>query len=119
MHLVQCSGWLTLAIRSSAMPVSPVQLADHPMPLRSGCHQPAEDVLGMEIHCAWFTKGLQVIDISNPFSLKVAVSLLPPIPNGSKQVLSSDVCWDEHGLIYLFDRDRGLYIPEREKKFCV
>ena len=87
------------------------------MPLRSGCHQPAEDVLGMEIHCAWFTKGLQVIDISKPFSLKVAVSFLPPIPNGSKQVLSNDVCWDEHGLIYLFDRDRGFTYSKEKRNF--
>jgi hypothetical protein len=95
------------------MPVSTVQLDEGPAPIRSGCHQPAEDVKGTEIPCAWFSKGLQVIDISNPFDLKVTASFQPPVPQGSKEVLSNDVCWDDRGLIYLVDRDRGLHILER------
>ena len=58
-------------------------------------------------------KGLQVVDISNPFDLKVTASFQPPVPQGSKEVLSNDVCWDDRGLIYLVDRDRGLHILER------
>ena len=54
-----------------------------------------------------------MVDISDPFNIKVCASFLPDVPQGSKQVLSNDVCWDDRGLIYLVDRDRGLSIVER------
>ncbi len=104
---------INITDEANPVPVSTVQLDHGDVPPRSGCHQPAEVVKGVEIPCAWFAKGLQVIDISDPYDLKVAASFLPPVPEGSKQVLSNDVCWDDRGLIYLVDRDRGLHILER------
>jgi len=95
------------------VPVSTIQLDDGPRPPRAGCHQPAEDVKGTEIPVAWFSKGLQMVDISDPFNIKVCASFQPDVPQGSKQVASNDVCWDDRGLIYLVDRDRGLNIVER------
>ena len=98
---------------TNPVPVSTVQLDDHDAPPRSGCHQPAEDVKGTEIPVAWFGKGLRVVDISRPFDLQVVAHFQPPCPDGQRQVLSNDVCWDDRGLIYLVDRNRGLHILER------
>ena len=98
---------------TNPVPISTIQLDDANVPSRSGCHQPAEDVKGTEIPVAWFAKGLRVIDISRPHQMKEVAHFVPPVPQGSKQVLSNDVCWDDRGLIYLVDRDRGLHILER------
>ncbi len=98
---------------TNPVPISTIQLDDGNVPPRSGCHQPAEDVKGTEIPVAWFAKGLRVIDISRPHHMKEVAHFVPPVPQGSKQVLSNDVCWDDRGLIYLVDRDRGLHILER------
>jgi hypothetical protein len=70
-------------------------------------------VNGTEIPVAWFAKGLQIVDISKPFAMKVVGHFTPDPAPGQKQLLSNDVCWDDRGLIYLIDRDRGLHILER------
>jgi hypothetical protein len=106
--------WMVnISDEKNPVPVSTVQLDDGPTPPRSGCHQPAEDVKGTEIPVAWFAKGLQMVDISNPYAMKVVAHFTPDPPPGQKQLMSNDVCWDERGLIYLIDRDRGLHIVER------
>jgi len=35
------------------------------------------------------------------------------VPAGATRVQSTDVCYDDRGLIYLMDRTRGLHILER------
>lgn len=82
-------------------------------PPRTGCHQPVEHVRGTEIPAAWFSNGLQVVDISNPFAPKTAAYYIPDVPRGSEVVCSNDVFEDDRGLIYLLDRYRGLNILER------
>ena len=82
-------------------------------PLKTGCHQPVEVITGSEVPAAWFGNGLRVIDISNPHSLKEAAHYVPDVPSGFERVCSNDVFVDARGLIYLMDRNRGLWILER------
>ncbi len=80
---------------------------------RIGCHQPVEHVRGTEIPTAWFARGLQVVDISDPFKPRAAATFIPDVPRGSDMVVSNDVFEDDRGLIYLLDRYVGLNILER------
>jgi len=79
----------------------------------TGCHQPAEQVYNTEIPVAWFTYGVRVVDIANPYSPKEVAYFVPPVPKGAKRVCSNDVFLTKEGLIYLVDRNGGLYILER------
>ena len=82
-------------------------------PKYTGCHQPCEKITGTEIPVAWFAQGLRVMDISKPHSPREAAFYLPDVPPGSDRVQSNDVTVDDRGLIYLYDRVRGLHILER------
>jgi len=82
-------------------------------PFMTGCHQPAEKIMGTEIPVAWFAHGLRIVDIAKPHAPKEVAYYVPPVPEGSKRVQSNDVTWDDRGLIYLLDRVRGLNIVER------
>jgi hypothetical protein len=62
---------------------------------------------------AWFAHGLRVVDIAKPHAPKEVAYYLPDVPQGSQRVQSNDVTVDERGLIYLYDRLRGLHILER------
>ena len=57
--------------------------------------------------------GFQIIDISNPHTLKEVAYFMPDVPPGAERVSSNDVTMDDRGLIYLLDRVRGLHILER------
>jgi hypothetical protein len=98
------------------IPVSSFQVEgveDGPQPLSTACHQPCEIVTGTEIPTAWFTKGLRIIDVANPHTLREVAHFVPDVPEGTDRVQSNDVTVDERGLIYLIDRRRGLTIVER------
>ena len=84
-----------------------------PQPPFTGCHQPSEDVRSTEIPVAWFAYGLRIVDVKNPHAPREVAHFLPDVPQGSKRVCSNDVCYDDRGLMYLIDRDRGLHILER------
>ena len=84
-----------------------------PQPPFTGCHQPSEDVRSTEIPVAWFAYGLRIVDVANPHAPREVAHFLPDVPQGSKRVCSNDVCYDDRGLMYLIDRDRGLHILER------
>lgn len=75
---------------------------------RSGAHQPhefvAEDNL---VYAAWFSRGLRIIDISDPHRPTEAGHYIPR-PAGGRLPMSNDVFVDRRGLIYLVDRDNGL-----------
>jgi hypothetical protein len=70
-------------------------------------------VTGTEIPNAWFAKGLRIIDVANPHTLREVAHFVPDVPEGTDRVQSNDVTVDERGLIYLIDRRRGLTIVER------
>jgi hypothetical protein len=78
---------------------------------RFGAHQPHENV-GPDnlIYAAWFSGGLRVIDISNPYSPMEVGHYIPRPDRGERFAQSNDVFLDDRGLIYLIDRVRGLDI---------
>lgn len=84
-----------------------------PQPPFTGCHQPCEDVRSTEVPVAWFAYGLRIVDVANPHAPREVAHYLPDVPQGSKRVCSNDVSYDDRGLMYLIDRDRGLNILER------
>ena len=77
-----------------------------------GCHQPHERVIGTHVFVAWFSKGLRVLDVANPYHPREVGHYEPPPAPGSKRTVSNDVWVDGRGLVYLLDRDGGLDILE-------
>jgi hypothetical protein len=84
-----------------------------PQPPMTGCHQPSEVVTGTEIPFAWFAQGLRIVDIADPQRPVEAAHYLPEPVAGEARVRSNDVTLDDRGLVYLYDRVRGLHILER------
>jgi hypothetical protein len=79
-----------------------------------GAHQPAEQVYDNKMFVTWFSGGLRVVDISNPY-LPTEIGYYVPAPGrGQKTVKSNDVFRAENGLLYLIDRLDGLEILESE-----
>lgn len=78
---------------------------------RFGAHQPHEHV-GSDnlVYAAWFSGGLRVIDISNPYKPMEVAHFIPEPKSGARFAQSNDVFVDGRGLIYLIDRVRGLDI---------
>ncbi len=93
--------------------VDGLDLDGEPQPPMTGCHQPSEVVTGTEIPFAWFAQGLRVVDIADPHNPREAAHFLPEPTAGESRVCSNDVTVDERGLIWLYDRVRGLHALER------
>jgi hypothetical protein len=76
---------------------------------RFGSHQPHEHV-GKDnlIYGAWFSGGLRVIDVSNPYIPREVGHYIPKPGKGERFAQSNDVFVDERGLVYLIDRNQGL-----------
>ena len=75
---------------------------------RFGPHQPHEDVhvKGDLIYAAWFSAGLRIINIADPYR-PVEVGYFIPEPKGQVMVQTNDVFVDDRGLIYIIDRLEG------------
>ena len=84
-----------------------------PQPDMTGCHQPSEVVTSTEIPFAWFAQGLRIIDIADPQRPAEVAHFMPDPPPGSDRLCANDTTIDERGLIYLYDRVRGVHILER------
>lgn len=79
---------------------------------RFGAHQYREKLDSTLVYSAWFSSGLRIIDVADPF-LPVEVAYYIPEPLGGEAApASNDVDLDHRGLIYLLDRNRGLDILE-------
>jgi hypothetical protein len=78
---------------------------------RFGAHQPHEHV-GEDnlVYATWFSGGLRIIDISDPYHPEEVGYYVPEPVAGNEFPLSNDVFVDESGLIYLIDRNNGLDI---------
>ena len=97
----------------SSWQVEGLDVDGSPQPQKMGCHQPSEVVTGTEIPFAWFAQGLRVVDIADPQRPREVAHFLPDPAPGESVPCSNDVTIDERGLIYLYDRVRGLHILER------
>lgn len=79
---------------------------------RFGAHQFHEQIDGTLIYCTWFSGGLRIVDVADPFTPAEVGSFIPAPRAGFDAPQSNDVCVDERGLIYLLDRNAGLDILE-------
>ena len=62
----------------------------------------------------WFSGGLRVLDITNPYSPREVGYYVPQPGKGQKTVKSNDVFRSDNGLLYLTDRYDGLEILESQ-----
>lgn len=78
---------------------------------RFGAHQPHEFV-GADnlVYAAWFSGGLRVIDISDPYRPREVGHYIQAPRRGARFAQSNDIFVDERGLIYVIDRINGLDI---------
>ncbi|MBM4297936.1 MAG: hypothetical protein FJ143_09370, partial [Deltaproteobacteria bacterium] len=56
-----------------------------------GAHQPAEQVYDNKMFVTWFSGGLRVVDIGNPYQLKEIAYYVPKPGRGQTKVKSNDV----------------------------
>ncbi len=97
----------------STFQVEGVDVDGSPQPPMTGCHQPSERLAGGSVvPFAWFAQGLRLLDFTDPFAPKEVGYFLPDTPAGYERASSNDVTIDDHGLIYLLDRQHGVDIIE-------
>jgi hypothetical protein len=61
----------------------------------------------------WFSAGVRVYDISDPFRPEEIAAFLPETPAGQRGCRISDLFVDDRSIIYAADRARGgLYVLE-------
>jgi hypothetical protein len=82
---------------------------------RFGMHQPRERMDGTLVYCAWFSGGLRVIDVKDPYTPHEMAWYVPEPRGGFAAPQSNDVDLDDRGLIYLADRNCGLDVLELER----
>jgi hypothetical protein len=77
--------------------------------VRFGPHQPYEDVDIRDdlIYAAWFSAGLRVISIANPYRPEEVGYFVPSTPNLQKAIQTNDVYVDDRELVYIIDRLNG------------
>jgi len=104
----------------------PVPIAAFPIPQgdfcarggRFGPHNIHENRPGSKnddllIYLCYFSAGIRIVDISNPFQPVETGFFVPPAPAGQPAIQINDVFVDAEGLIYITDRvGGGLYILE-------
>lgn len=81
-------------------------------PGRFGAHQFREKLDSTLVFATWFSGGLRVIDVADPFRPAEVASFIPEPLGDQASPQSNDVDVDDQGLVYLLDRDRGLEILE-------
>lgn len=80
-----------------------------------GCHQPQEQVYDTILGVTWFSGGLRLVDIADPYRPQEVGYFIPDPASGYRSAQSNDVFYDGNGLLYLIDRCNGLDILERAK----
>jgi hypothetical protein len=66
------------------------------------------------VYATWFSGGLRIVDIANPFLPEEKGFFIPEPAKGASTPMSNDVDVDSRGFIYLLDRVNGLDILELE-----
>ncbi len=82
---------------------------------RFGCHQPQEQVHDTILAVTWFSGGLRLVDIADPYRPQEVGYFIPDPVAGHRSAQSNDVFYDGNGLLYVIDRHNGLDILERTK----
>ena len=101
-------------------PVSTFHLGERSSPWsgasgRFGAHQFQEHMEDTLLFCAWFSGGLRVIDIRDPFHPVERSHFIPEPLSGRPSPQSNDVETDSRGLVYLLDREAGFDILEFDR----
>jgi hypothetical protein len=111
--------WMVdISTETNPVPVATFQVPEENFNLtkgRFGPHQPYEDVRVKDnlIYASWFSAGLRVINITNPYNPIEVGYYIPPKPENQEMIQTNDVFVDDRGLIYIIDRlERGLDILE-------
>jgi hypothetical protein len=78
----------------------------------SGCHQFQEHMSDTRLYAAWFSGGLRVVDIADPFLPREVAWSIPEPCGGQKAPPTNDVDVDADGLIHIVDRHCGYDILE-------
>lgn len=73
-----------------------------------GAHQFQEHFRDGLVYCTWFSAGLRIIDVCDPFRPLERGYFIPQPAAGFPVPQSNDVDVDENGIIYLIDRINGL-----------
>jgi hypothetical protein len=81
-------------------------------PGRFGAHQFREKLDGTLVYLTWFSGGLRIVDVADPFRPKEVGHYIPEPVMGAASPQSNDVDVGDSGLIYLIDRDAGFDILE-------
>lgn len=97
----------------SAFDVSEMDSPWSRAPGRFGAHQFREKMDGTLVYVTWFSGGLRIVDVADPFRPTEVAHFIPEPVNGEPAPQSNDVDVDENGLIYLLDRNNGFDILER------
>ena len=79
---------------------------------RFGAHQFQEKMKDTLVYCAWFSGGLRIVDVADPYQPKEVGSFVPEPVNGQPAPQSNDTDIDERDLIYMVDRYVGFDILE-------
>ncbi len=74
---------------------------------RFGAHQFQEHMSDTLIYCAWFSGGLRIVDIADPFAPQEVGSFIPNPVSGQPAPQTNDVDVDPRGLIHIVDRNVG------------
>jgi len=76
---------------------------------RFGPHQPHEDLHATDdlIYAAWFSGGLRVVNIADPYRPVEVGHFIPPTPEGQTSIQTNDAFVDDRGLVYIIDRLNG------------
>jgi hypothetical protein len=75
--------------------------------------EPGSAKLQETVVATWFSAGLRIYDIRNPFRPEEVAAFLPETPRGQRGCRISDVFVDDRRVIYAADRARGgIYVLE-------
>jgi len=75
--------------------------------------EPGSAILKNTVVAAWFSAGLRIYDIRDPFHTKEIAAFLPETPEGQRGCRISDCFMDDRGIVYAADRARGgIYVLE-------